>query len=322
MPRRFQLAYLIFLPLCGCLCVWIARAANSPLLHLSSGVVSFSVPTDPSSLHRIEVSTDLREWSAIATRQAANGQLDYTEPVDSQTGGRYFRAVRESDPDAVTGDHLATGEGDVVIHPVSHASFVLRWQGKMIYNDPSGGAARFARLPPADLVLISHQHGDHWDSGTLDAVRRPEATLVVPPDVFTRLTATQRVNAIALANGEETDLLGLHIEAVPAYNDRHPQGRDNGYVISIGGRRIYISGDTGPVPEMLALQEIDVAFLCMNVPFTMSVDQAAAAVRTFQPRAVYPYHYRNQDGSLADLDRFRDLVGTGGGVAVRKGDWY
>ncbi|HUF62841.1 MAG TPA: MBL fold metallo-hydrolase, partial [Verrucomicrobiales bacterium] len=205
---------------------------------------------------------------------------------------------------------------------VQHASFVLRWRDLILYNDPVGGAAPYAGLPPAGLILVGHQHGDHFNTATLDAVRAADAALVVPPDVFDRLTAAQRETAIVLANGEETEILGLHIAAVPAYNDRHPQGRDNGYVLTIANRRIYISGDTGPTPEMLALQEIDLAFLCMNVPFTMTVDQAAEALLAFRPRLVYPYHYRNQDGGFANLGRLRSLLGEGSGVQVKEGDWY
>ena len=122
-------------------------------------------------------------------------------------------------------------------------------------------------------------------------------------------------------------MLGIGIEAVPAYNSTsgkekfHPKGRDNGYVLTIGGKKVYVAGDTEDTPEMRALAGIDITFLPMNLPYTMSVEQAAEAIRQFKPKIVYPYHYRSQDGTKADFEQLRKLVGDGG-VEIRVREWY
>jgi L-ascorbate metabolism protein UlaG (beta-lactamase superfamily) len=150
-----------------------------------------------------------------------------------------------------------------------------------------------------------------------------KSTLIAPPAVVERLPAELRPRATSLANGQSKDLLWLKVEAVPAYNltpDRlqyHPKGQGNGYVLNVGGLRVYLSGDTEAIPEMLALKGIDVAFVCMNLPYTMDVEQAARAVRAFRPKILYPYHYRG-----SDLGKFKQLVGDKEGVEVRLRDWY
>ena len=132
-----------------------------------------------------------------------------------------------------------------------------------------------------------------------------------------------RKQTTALANGETKSLHEIKIEAVPMYNltpERlkfHNKGRGNGYVLTLGGKRVYISGDTEDIPEMRALKNIDIAFVCMNLPYTMDVNQAAGAVREFRPRIVYPYHYRG-----SDVEKFKSLVGNDRGVEVRLRDWY
>ncbi len=192
----------------------------------------------------------------------------------------------------------------------------------MIYNDPVGAASLYEAFPKADLILVSHSHGDHYSNSTLEAVRGPSARIIAPQVVFNSMTAALKTVTTVLANGASTTVMGVTVDAVPAYNNNHPQGQGNGYVVTIGGKRIYMSGDTGNTPEMRALPNIDVAFLCMNVPFTMSVAQASNAVRSFRPRVVYPYHYRNQDSSFADLNAFKQQVGTDLGIEVRQRVWY
>jgi L-ascorbate metabolism protein UlaG (beta-lactamase superfamily) len=146
---------------------------------------------------------------------------------------------------------------------------------------------------------------------------------VCPAAVAEQMTPDLRKNAAILTNGQTSELLGVKLEAIPMYNltpDRlkfHSKGRGNGYVVTLGGKRIYLSGDTEDIPEMRALKNIDVAFICMNLPYTMTVEQAAQAVRAFKPRIVYPYHYRG-----SDLNKFKELVGTDAGVDVRLRDWY
>ncbi|HUF62398.1 MAG TPA: hypothetical protein VMN36_10020, partial [Verrucomicrobiales bacterium] len=166
MPSRFRITYLILLPLLGGTLAWLAAANGSSNLRIDpAGAVTFSVEeTGPSVLHRIEVSSGLRSWTALRTVASAGGNLQYSEPVDAAPEGRYYRAAPENDPRAIPGDHLATSDGDVVIHPVQHASFVLRWRDLILYNDPVGGAAPYAGLPPAGLILVGHQHGDHFNT--------------------------------------------------------------------------------------------------------------------------------------------------------------
>jgi L-ascorbate metabolism protein UlaG (beta-lactamase superfamily) len=198
----------------------------------------------------------------------------------------------------------------------------------MIYNDPTNGAAAYASFPRADLILVSHAHTDHFSSSTIDAVRGPTAVIIVPQAVYNSLSTAQKAIAIVLTNGASTNVMGLMVEAVPSYNFAtnqtiyHPKGTGNGYVLTIGGRRIYASGDTEDVPEIRALPNIDVAFLCINRPFTMPVDRAASAVRDFRPKVIYPYHYRNQDGTFSDLADFKRRVGQDLGIEVRLRKWY
>jgi L-ascorbate metabolism protein UlaG (beta-lactamase superfamily) len=270
---------------------------------------------------RLERSADLLVWAALRTfRSNGSDELLDGGPLSAGTG--FYRVREVTEPDALTGDHLSTEQGDLLIHVVDHASFVMRWGDLTIYNDPVGGAAPYDGLPRADLILVSHQHGDHFNAGTIQAVRAPEGLIIAPASVYGALSPALRAASIPMANGESTNVLGMIIEAVPAYNDRHPRGAGNGYVLTVGGRRLYMSGDTGAIPETRELTAIDVAFLSMNLPFTMSVSQAAGVIRDFRPRVLYPYHYRNQDGSLANLEALKRDVGRDAGVEIRVRDWY
>lgn len=223
----------------------------------------------------------------------------------------------------LTGDAISTKEGDLVIHPINHATFVMQWNGRTIYVDPVGGPQRFAGLPQPDVVLLTDIHGDHLDNETLIAARAMQASIVAPEAVAEKLLPGLRNQTTVLANGKSTEVKGIKIEAIPMYNltkDRlkfHNKGRGNGYVLTLGGKRIYISGDTEDIPEMRALKNIDVAFVCMNLPYTMTVDQAASAVKQFHPGIVYPYHYRG-----SDVEKFKQLAGATPGIEVRLREWY
>jgi L-ascorbate metabolism protein UlaG (beta-lactamase superfamily) len=223
----------------------------------------------------------------------------------------------------IEGDRIPAGQGDLTIQPIGHASFAMAWGDRIVYVDPVGGGGRYGHLPPPDLILITHQHPDHLDADTLSAVVGSDTALVVPQAVRDALPPALGERATVMANGESATVSGLPIEAVPAYNttgDRlqyHPKGRDNGYVVTLGDARVYVAGDTEDVPEMRALRDIDVAFIPMNLPYTMAVEQAADAVRAFRPGIVYPYHSQG-----SDVDAFARLVGDDAGVEVRIGDWY
>lgn len=225
-------------------------------------------------------------------------------------------------------DQLATTNGPLLIQPLTHATLVLTWNKKTIYVDPTGGAEAFAGQPAPDLILITDIHGDHLDPKTLAALPANRAIIVAPKAVADQLPADLDERVAVLANGRQLDTLGLRVRAVPMYNlpetpdSRHPKGRGNGYVLSLGGQNIYLSGDTEDTAEMRALRNIDVAFVCMNLPYTMDISQAAAAVLAFRPRIVYPYHYRGQ-GGLSDVAAFKKLVETGSRqIDVRLRNWY
>jgi L-ascorbate metabolism protein UlaG (beta-lactamase superfamily) len=212
--------------------------------------------------------------------------------------------------------------GDVTIRSVTHASFYMTWNGLTIYFDPDAPTSLYTGLPKADLILVTHNHGDHFDINAINAVADTDVRLITPQSVFNSLPAARQSVTTVLANGANTNLLGLNVEAVPAYNQNHSLGSGNGYVVTLGEQRIYISGDTGNVPEIRALDDIDVAFLCMNVPFTMDVPNAVTVTREMQPRHVIPYHYRNQNGTFADMNAFKTGVGRDLPISVRLLDWY
>lgn len=211
------------------------------------------------------------------------------------------------------------------IDVISHATFIMNWNGTTIYIDPVGGADSFAGKPAADLVLVTDVHGDHADAPTLKAVQGT-ATLVTPQAVATKIGAD--FAPTILANGETKTIAGFTITAVPMYNltsDRlkfHEKGRGNGYIIEKDGYRVYISGDTEDIPEMRALKNIDLAFVCMNLPYTMVVEQATSAVLEFKPKEVIPYHYRGSEGKL-DTNKFKSLVNAADkNIEVRLLNWY
>lgn len=215
------------------------------------------------------------------------------------------------------------------IHPIFHGSLVLQWQGLNIFIDPYGGAERYRNFPAPDLVLITHPHGDHLHPATLRGLNLDSAELLAPQAVIDRLDSLRFGRITVLSNGANHQHQGVNVEAVPMYNlprsedARHPRGWGNGYVLTLGGQRIYISGDTEDIDEMRALADIDIAFVCMNLPYTMTVEQAADAVLEFQPAVVYPYHYRRGDGSFSDVRQFQSLVEGGQTrTQVRLVDWY
>jgi len=217
--------------------------------------------------------------------------------------------------------------GNLVIQPIQHASLILTTGKLTIYADPTG-ADRYKGLAAPDIILVTDIHGDHFDPKTIDAVKTTNTVLVAPQVVANKLTSVDKEHLIILKNGDKTTQAGVTIEAIPMYNlpesptSRHTKGRGNGYVLTIGGKRIYISGDTQGIPEMRALKNIDIAFVCMNLPYTMDINEAADAVLTFQPKKVYPYHYRGQNG-LSDVAAFKGLVEAGKKhIEVRLLNWY
>lgn len=225
-------------------------------------------------------------------------------------------------------DIISSTEGDITIQPILHGTLVLQWNGKTIYVDPYGGAERFNGLAKPDLILITDIHGDHTHLETLQGLDTKSAKFIVPQAVADKLKANYEKQLIIVNNG------GIHVEdnifinALPMYNlpedstSRHPRGRGNGYFINLGGKGIYISGDTEDIEEMRNQRGIDIAFVCMNLPYTMDINQAASAVLEFKPKIVYPYHYRGKP-DMSDTQKFKELVNTeNSAIEVRLRDWY
>lgn len=225
-------------------------------------------------------------------------------------------------------DNLETSKGPLKIQPLNHATMALGWNGKTIYADPYGGAKTFAGIASPDLIVITDIHGDHFDPATLDALDLTKAIIVVPQAVAEKMSDKLKSKAVVVNNGQTVSKLGISITAVPMYNlpesaeSRHTKGRGNGYVLKFGDKSVYISGDTSGIPEMRALKNIDAAFVCMNLPYTMDVKEAATVVLDFKPKIVYPYHYRGANG-LSDTGEFKKIVDSAkAGIEVRLRDWY
>lgn len=223
-------------------------------------------------------------------------------------------------------DTIHADSTDILVHPIGHATMVLQSDGRTLFVDPVGDAETFGFFGEPDLILVTDIHGDHLNADVLGAVTTKHTKILAPKAVFDKLPLAERAQTEILANGDTLLAGDIRVEAIPMYNtspDRkfHEKGRGNGYVVTLSGKRIYISGDTEDIPEMRALKNIDAAFVCMNPPYTMDVDAAADAVLEFKPRIVYPYHYRGQDG-MADVTRFRKLVAKDPSIDVRQLDWY
>src|SRR4051812_32868844 len=232
----------------------------------------------------------------------------------------YFTQAQPVQPDKET-----VQGGELTIQPINHATLVLQYNNKNFYIDPTGGADAFKGLAAPDLILVTDIHGDHFDPKTIEAINTNKASVVMPQAVAEKMPATiVKEKMIVLNNGDKTVQQGISITAIPMYNlpeaadAFHTKGRGNGYVLSIGGKNIYISGDTEDIPEMRSLKNIDIAFVCMNLPYTMDVSQAAQGVLAFKPKIVYPYHYRGQD-----VNTFKTLVNSGDqNIEVRLRNWY
>ena len=217
-------------------------------------------------------------------------------------------------------DVIQTSGGELRITPINHASLMLQWGGKVIHVDPAS-QGDYTGLPQADLILVTDVHGDHQDRAMIDKLKKPATIVVAPPAVAKTITEAQTIS-----NGEKKTVAGIQIEAVPMYNLvrgpqpgalYHDKGRGNGYILTLGGKRVYISGDTECTPEMKALKNIDVAFLCMNQPYTMPPGEAADCAKAFRPKIVYPYHSKG-----SNVQEFADALKSTPGVEVRIRKWY
>jgi L-ascorbate metabolism protein UlaG (beta-lactamase superfamily) len=214
-------------------------------------------------------------------------------------------------------EEFATSAGPLKLTPIQHASLMIQAGGKVLYIDPAQG--KYDSLPQADYILITDIHGDHMAPAVVDKLKKAGTVILAPKAVSEKVPG-----CTVISNGETKTIGDFKVEAVPMYNLKpaangtvyHDKGRGNGYILTYGGERFYFSGDTDATPEMKALRNIDVAFVCMNLPYTMAPDVAAEAVRAFHPAIVYPYHY-----SGSDLTVFSKAL-LGSGIEVRIRDWY
>lgn len=215
-------------------------------------------------------------------------------------------------------------ENQITYSAIQHASFVIETEKEVIYVDPTGNIEQYKAFPKPSLILVTDIHRDHLVPDLITELLG-DASLVAPK------AALKDLNGKALENGDTLSVGSIHIEAIPMYNlseERshfHEKGRGNGYVLTVDGKRIYIAGDTEDILEMRALQNIDDAFVCMNLPYTMTVDQAISAVKEFKPRRVFPYHYRgkvNGETVYSDVSRFKEVIEKESNIKVVLLEWY
>ena len=206
---------------------------------------------------------------------------------------KYSKAMYEKDT-------ISTSKGNLVISFIGHASLMFEFNNLIIHVDPVMQEADYAKMPKADLIIVTHQHYDHFDLNAIKNLTKKETKLVVANECV--LSTEYLANEEVLKNGEKTSIYGINIKAVPAYNIRnkrpdgnpfHPKGVGNGYILTFGDKNVYVAGDTENIPEMKALTNIDIAFLPMNLPYTMTPEMVADAAKAFKPKILYPYHFGN-----------------------------
>ena len=240
--------------------------------------------------------------------------------MKSSTTALVFALVAAFSLAAADTDEIPAEGGMIAITPIMHGSVQVEFGGKVIQVDPWSDGD-YSAAKKADLILVTDIHGDHLDPEAIANIKKDGAAIVVPS------AAADKVEGeTILSNGETKEVVGVRIDAVPMYNNHrgpeegklyHDKGRGNGYILTLGGKRVYFSGDTACVPEIKALENIDVAFMTMNLPYTMSPEEAAECVRAFEPKIVYPYHYRG-----SDLNVFVSALKDKSNIEVRVREWY
>lgn len=211
-------------------------------------------------------------------------------------------------------DIIQTSQGDLKITFIGHGTVMFTFEGKIIHVDPVGRYADYSQLPKADLILITHEHGDHLDAKVIKIISSEKTDLVLTEKCVEKAKIE---DGIIMKNGDIKTVQNLKIEAIPAYNIKHmrspgnpyhPKGVGNGYIITFGDKRVYVAADTENTPEMKALKNIDIAFLPMNLPYTMTPEMVADAAKAFMPKILYPYHYGNTDTSKI-VELLKDVEG-------------
>jgi len=211
-------------------------------------------------------------------------------------------------------DTVKTNKGDLKITSIGHGTLMFDFGGKVIHIDPVTREGDYTKLPKADLILITHEHGDHLDTKAIDIIKKENTQILL-----TKICSERVPGSIIMANGDIKTIDGLKIEAVPAYNPEknfHPKGQGNGYVFTYGDKKVYVAGDTENIPEMKELKDIYIAFLPMNLPYTMTPEMVAKAAKIIKPKILYPYHFGQTDTKqLVELLKDSDIE-----VRVRKLD--
>ena len=204
-------------------------------------------------------------------------------------------------------DKFTFGEDNLNIHFIGHGTLMLDFNGTIIHIDPVKQFGDYDSKPKADIILITHAHGDHLDIDAISKITKNDTKLILNQDAFSKVN-----KGIVLTNGKSFKIKNINIKAVPAYNTTegrdkyHPKGRDNGYVLTLGNKQIYIAGDTEDIPEMKNLKNIEIAFLPMNQPFTMTPEQVVNAVKIIKPKILYPYHFGDTD--LSKLQKLMENI--------------
>ena len=229
---------------------------------------------------------------------------------------------------AIAADTIPATGGNIELTPMTHAHVQIEFGGKVIHIDPTGQSA-LASAKPADIILVTDVHGDHMDAAAIDKLKKPSTIYVAPNALAGKFPGKTEI----LKNGETRTVDGVSIEAVAAYNLQrgpaagqlfHDKGRGNAYVLTLGGKRLFFSGDTECVPEIKALTRIDVAFLTMNLPYTMPPQEAADCAKAFKPAIVYAYHYRGMGGPTPEQNQQAFVAAMKGtaGIQVRTPNFY
>ena len=236
--------------------------------------------------------------------------------------------AKTEDASEIAQNKTAADTASIDIQPISHATAVINWGEATFYLDPVGGLEAFEGMEKPDFILITDIHGDHMSAETLQAMDLEGVHVIVPQAVKDQLP--EELNSVlrTLDNGATTKVMDFYIEAIPMYNlpedpdAFHPKGRGNGYIVERNGQRLYIAGDTEDIPEMRNLEDIDIALVPMNLPYTMTVEDAADGVLAFAPKMVIPFHFRGKDG-FADVEKFKTLVNEGNqDIEVEMLEWY
>ena len=210
-----------------------------------------------------------------------------------------FCLLSFADSQEFESDIIKTSKGDLKLTFFGHSSLMFSFEGKVLYIDPVSRYADYKQLPKADLILITHEHGDHFDPAVIKILSKKDTDIIDTEKCISKLKG-----GMVMKNGETKTVKGIKIEAIPAYNIKHmrsennpfhPRGDGNGYILTLADKKIYVAGDTENTPEMKALKNIDIAFLPMNLPYTMTPKMVADAARAFMPKILYPYHYGKTD---------------------------